>query len=344
MTGVVALPFHFFFALTGIIIFISFYFFPVTNTLLSPLHDLHEETEALTTGLPHDRAGVDAPMSSIDAMVAEAKRRWAARGMAGEVGFLMVHHVGDQNAYVSIYRAGSDRVALVGEGIHFSGVSGEVIREDPPHGFAEAATEFLTGLHLQHFEHWFLRWLYVLGGLLGSACIATGFIFFVEKRRSQHAKSGSQGSRIVDAFAVTTVTGMVIAAVAMLLANRLLPDDLAGKGDWEKWIFCGVWALSFVHACVRSAPVAIAQKNPAWREQCIAIAVIAVLAVIANWITTGDHLISTLFTDPYLAVAGVDLSLLTAAALALLTAKKLNRVAQTATHTAQSATGDVVYE
>lgn len=345
MTGVVALPFHFFFALTGIIIFISFYFMPVSQTLLTPLHDLHEETEALETGLPHERSGVAAPMASIDAMVAEAKRRWAERDMAGEVGFLMVHHVGDENAYVSIYRAGSDRVALVGEGIHFNGVTGAVIREDAPHGFAEAATEFLTGLHLQHFEHWFLRWLYVLGGLLGCACIATGFIFFVEKRRIQHAKAGSQGSRIVDAFAVTTVTGMVIAAAAMLLANRLLPADMAGKGDWEKWIFCGAWALSFLHAVVRGAPVLNARKNPAWQEQCLAIALFAVLAVIANWVTTGDHLVQTLITAPYLAVAGVDLSLLATAVVALLAARRLQRAAQVSpASNSETLKGEVAYD
>ncbi|AHK16068.1 PepSY-associated TM helix domain-containing protein [Thalassolituus oleivorans] len=314
MSGVVALPFHFFFALTGLIIFAAFYYLPVTNTMLKPLHNMHETIEADTTGLPHERSGIAASMASVDDMVSEAKRRWAARDMAGEVGFLMVHHVGDANSYVSIYRAGSDRVSLVGEGIHFKASNGEVLREDPPHSTAESIAEFLTGLHLQHFEHWFLRWLYVLGGLLGCVCIATGFIFFTEKRKQQHAKNNSQGSRIVDAFAITTVTGIVIAAVTMLLANRLLPADMLNKGDWEKWIFCIALAFSFLHATLRSEPVARGEKNPAWREQCLLIAGLSIAAVTANWLTTGDHLIKTIFTNPYWAVAGVDLSLLAVAA------------------------------
>ena len=165
-------------------------------------------------------------MSSVDAMVEEAKRRWAARDMAGEVGFLVMHHVGDANSYVSIYRAGSDRVALVGEGIHFKASTGEVLREDPPRTVVSEINEFLTGLHLQHFEHWLLRWLYVIGGLLGCICIATGFIFFVEKRKRQHAKAGSQGSRVVDALAVTTVTGMLIATTATAVVARLEPHEI----------------------------------------------------------------------------------------------------------------------
>lgn len=330
MTGVVALPFHFFFAFTGLVIFAAFYFLPVSQFQLKGLHDRHEVMEAQETGLPHHAAGVAAPLASVDAMVAEAKRRWAARDMAGEVGFLMVHHVGDANSYVSVYRAGSDRVALVGEGIHFKGSTGELLREDPPRSAVSEINEFLTGLHLQHFEHWFLRWLYVLGGLLGCVCIATGFVFFVEKRKQQHAKAGGQGSRVVDALAVTTVTGMVIAAIGMLVANRLLPPDLAGKGDWEKTAFFGLWALALAHALVRSAPVARARMNPAWREQCWAIAVLAVAAVVLNAITTGDHLVKTVFTETYWAVAGVDLSLLASAWVATWAARQLARREQAA--------------
>lgn len=325
MTGVVALPFHFFFALTGLIIFAAYFYLPMSATLLKPLHDQHEALEAAETGLPHKRAGIAAPLASVDAMVAEARQRWAARDMAGEVGFLKVSHVGDENSYVSIYRAGSDRVALVGEGIHFKASTGEVLREDPPHSVVSAFNEFLTGLHLQHFEHWFLRWLYVLGGLLGCACIATGFIFFVEKRKTQHARFNSQGSRIVDALAVTTVTGMVIAAGAMLLANRLLPADLAGKGEWEQWTFWGAWLLSLVHAFWRSAPVTLARANPAWREQCQMIALLALSAVVANGVSTGDHLIKTLITDTYWAVAGVDLSLLATAVISWGVARRLTK-------------------
>lgn len=323
LTGVVALPFHFFFAFTGLVIFASFYYFPVSHTLLKPLHDRDEVVEAGATGLPHQAAGVPAPLSSVDRMVAEARKRWAARDMAGEVGFLVVHHVGDSNSYVSIYRAGSDRVALVGEGIHFKASTGEVLREDPPRSPVSEVNEFLTGLHLQHFEHWLLRWLYVLGGLLGCVCIATGFVFFVEKRKAQHARARGQGSRVVDALAVTAVTGMVIAAVGMLVINRLLPPEITGKGDWEKLAFWAFWLLAMAHAFVRSAPVALARMNPAWREQCWALAALSVSAVALNALTTGDHLVKTVFTATYWPVAGVDLSLLAAAGVALWAARKL---------------------
>lgn len=323
MSGVLALPFHFFFAFTGLVIFAAIYL-PVSDTLLKPLAKAHEVAEAARTGLPHEPAGVAAPLASVDAMVAEAKRRWAARGMAGEVGYLVIEHIGDQNGYVSLFRAGSDQVALVGQGVHFEAATGRVIREDPPRGAIEGVNEYLTGLHLQHFRHWMLRWLYVVGGLLGCVCIATGFIFFVEKRKKQHAAKGVAGARVVDALAVTTVTGMVAAAIGILIANRLLPIDLPGRGAWEEYAFWGTWALALVHAGWRTAPVATARIAPAWREQCWAIAALAVTAVGLNWATTGDHLLKTLGAG-YWPVAGLDLSLLAAVGIAAFAARKLAR-------------------
>ncbi|MDN4039667.1 PepSY domain-containing protein [Massilia sp. YIM B02443] len=327
LTGVAALPFHFFFAFTGLVIF-AYIYFPVTHTQLAPLHDQHEQVEARETGLPHDRAGVPARMASVDAMVAEAQRRWAAKGMAGDVGYLNVQHVGDANGYVSIYRAGTDRVQLAGEGIHFKASTGEVLREDPPPTLVARINEFLTGLHLQHFRHWLLRWLYVLGGLAGCACIATGLFFFVEKRKRQHARAGTGGARIVDALAVTVVTGMLVATLSMLIANRLLPDTLpAGwpwRGDLEKYCFWGAWLLAAAHGYWRTAAVAAGQLAPAWREQCLAIAALAIVAPVLNWITTGDHLLRTIGSG-YWPVAGADLFMLASAALALLAARRLQR-------------------
>lgn len=325
LTGVVALPFHFFFAFTGLVIFAGIYF-PIGHTQLQALHDQHEIHEALETGLPHDPAGVPAKMASVDAMVKEAQRRWAEKGMAGDVGFLQVQHVGDANGYVSIYRAGTDRIALTGEGIHFKASTGVVMREDPPPTAVGRINEFLTGLHLQHFRHWLLRWLYVLGGLLGCACIATGFLFFVEKRKRQHAKQGSSGARVVDALGVTTLTGMMIAALGMLIANRLLPDVMPDgwplRGDMEKYCFWGGWVVAMAHAFWRTAPVAEGRIAPAWREQCLAIAVLGVTAPVLNWVTTGDHLLRTI-GNGYWPVAGADLFMLTGAVLAVLAARKL---------------------
>jgi len=323
LTGVAALPFHFFFAFTGLVIFAGIYF-PVTNSMFKPQAEAHEKVEELRTGLPHDPAHVAAPLASVDAMVAEAQRRWGERGMPGEVGFLGITHLGDANGYVSVYRAGTDRVTLTGQGIHFRASTGEVIREDPQPSAVAGINDWLTGLHLQHFRHWLLRWLYVLGGLAGCACIATGFIFFVEKRKRQHAKAGVSGARWADAMGVTAVTGMLIATGTILVANQLLPGDLPQRGDWEGRIFWLAWLMALAHAFWRSAPVAEGRLSPAWREQSWVVALLCTAAPVLNWLTTGDHLLKTIAAG-YWPVAGFDLALLVVAAVAAYAARRLRR-------------------
>ena len=325
LTGVVALPFHFFFALTGLIIFADV-FLPVSSTLLEPLAKQHERVESRQTGLPLEPAGVPAPMASVDAMIAEAQRRWAARGMAGEVGYVYANHLRDANGYVSVFRAGTDRVTLLGQGIHFNAATGAVIREDPPESAVGGINEYLEGLHLQQFRHWLLRALYFTGGLAGCVCIATGFLFFVEKRKRQHAKLGMGLSRWVDALAVTTVTGMLIATLSMMAASRLLPDDIAARGDWEIGIFWSAWLAALLHAAWRTAPVRQARFAPAWAEQSLAVSALAFLALLLNWITTGDHLLRTISAG-YWPVAGVDLGLLATGVIAAFTARRLRRIA-----------------
>jgi uncharacterized iron-regulated membrane protein len=323
LTGVVVLPFHVMFPLTGLILFAGIYF-PVSETTLKPLAEKHEKIEAQAKGLPPDRSGVSGPLASVDAMVVEAKRRWSVRGMPGEVGYLAVTHVGDRNGYVSVYRAGSDRVSLVGQPVHFEAATARVIHEEPPPSRVVGVSEFLIGLHLQHFEHWPLRWLYLFGGVSGCACIATGLIFFVGKRRQRHAAQGVSGARWVEALAVTAVTGPVLAALGMLLASRILPVDLEHRGLWEERLFWITWLGAFAHAAVRSAPVQQVRTAPAWREQCYVITAFAIGAVLLNWITTGDHLGRTI-SRGYWPVAGVDLALLASAASAFLASHRLRR-------------------
>lgn len=326
LTGVVALPFHFMFALSGLIIF-AYIYFPVAQTTLRPQAEAFEIAESQRTGLAIEPAGIPAELASVDAMVAEAQRRWAEGGKAGEVGFLFVNHIGDANSTVSIYRAGTDRVTFVGDAIHFKGTTGEVIREDPPPAVASGINNFVTGLHLQHFRHWLLRALYFIGGMAGCVCIATGFIYFVEKRKRQHAKQGSVGARWVDAFAVATVTGTVLATLAMFVANRALPEDLVLRAEWQERIFWAAWAAAFIHAAVRTSAVRLARFAPAWAEQTWSIVVLALAAVVLNWLTTGDHLLRTI-SEGYWPVAGVDLMLLLAAAVAAYSAVRLQKRAR----------------
>ena len=138
--------------------------------------------------------------------------------------------------------------------------------------------------------------------------------------------------RIVEGLTVGTVSGIIIATFSFFVVNRLLPLDTSFAGQdraaLEVWAFYLVWLVTFAHAWSR--------PDRAWWKQCRAIAGLAVLAVILNATTTGDHLVHSLAHRHLWPVAGMDLLLLAGAAVAALTAFHLAR-RRTATHPTQDA-------
>ncbi len=96
--------------------------------------------------------------------------------------------------------------------------------------------------------------------------------------------------------------------------RRFLGQDRAAL---EIWTFYLVWLATFAHAWARPAR--------AWIDQCRLIAVLAVAAVLLNWITTGDHLGRSLGLRHLWPVGGMDVLLLLAAATAASTARFLGR-------------------
>lgn len=322
MTGVLALPFLFVITLSGVLIFATMYL-PANTNLMLPLVKQQEAVELASTPVPEHRSHQPGQHGSVDAMMAEAQARWAEQGVPGNVGAVGLVHVGDDNAYVYVQRDQSDRVSNP-ELIYFNAADGSVLYEPPGAHPVEGVYDFFYGLHFQFFKHWGLRWLLFTGGLVGCACIATGFLFFVEKRRKKHASAGIAGARVVDALAVSAVTGMVVATLAMMVSNRLLPVEIPRHGYWQMMVFWLTWLATLAHASFRSRPVLSGGTNPAWGEQAWAITALAVTAVIANWITTGDHLLKTV-GELYWPVAGVDLVLLGGATLAAVAALKLRQ-------------------
>ncbi|WP_151639226.1 PepSY-associated TM helix domain-containing protein [Noviherbaspirillum aerium] len=319
LTGVLALPFHFAITLSGLIIFYAIYF-PWPATL--PFQGNKEALQAEAFGgFNRPKTGVPGRLASLDAMVRDAEARWSVHhGAPVSADFVRVVHPGDAASFVQVRSVfPSDTVAMDrGVAVYDAG-SGTLIRE---HYSAPVRSvhAFIAGMHFIQFQHWTLRWLYFLGGMAGCVMIATGFLFWQGSRRARHAQQGLAGAPLVQGLTIGSVTGIIIATFAFFAVNRLLPANAefagAGRAAFEMSAFYLVWCGTFAHAWLRPAR--------AWCEQALAIAALAVLAVSLNWLSTGDHLLKTLAAGSA-GVAGMDLMLLTAAALAALAARRLGR-------------------
>jgi uncharacterized iron-regulated membrane protein len=315
VTGVLGLPFHFLITLSGVVIFFTVYFSGAWETAYrGDRQAFVQESYGIYARPRLGRPGP--PTASLDAMVAEASHQWGG----GTPNLFRVFHAGDANAYVEVRRSFvGDRVAMPVDALYFDAATGALLSSNTAKPVMNVH-RFITGFHFIQFDHWTLRCVYFGLGLAGCVLIVTGFLFWLESRRRKHERLGLKGVRVVEALTVGSVAGIVAATLSFFVVNRLLPPGVTFAGydraALEIWTFYLVWLASFAHAWVR--PVR------AWIEQCAAIAVLGVAAVLLNWITTGDHLVRSTAHRHLWPIAGMDLLLLAGAVIAGVTAYRLH--------------------
>lgn len=297
ISGVIALPFHLIISASGVVIFLSVHL-PSSWAMLYDSRDAFQAEQSGEFSRP--AAGVPATLGSLDRMIGEARKHWDG-GKAGEV---RVAHRGDAAVYVEVRRAFDDRVTRDTQSVYFDGSGGSLLAKQHSSSVHDTI-QYIEGLHRIEPDKWVLRWLYFAGGLSGCLLIGTGLLYWLQARRTRHDKLGLSGAKVVEAISVGSVVGIILASFAFLLTNRILPVPSglsdAARAKMEIVAFFLVWVISFAHAALRG--------RIAWADQSFAVGLVALAAVLANWVTTDDHLLQSIATGK-LAVAGVDMMLI----------------------------------
>jgi len=316
VSAVLLLPFHFMITLTGLIILVFIYAKPGIALVYGKHADkATREAFSLVVRAP---AGQRGELASVDAMAAQARLLWGG----GEIRRITVRNPHDAHASVDFQRRPHDQISYDTRMVSFDGTSGALLgRADLSPTLA--LQRFFTGLHMLPFDHWWLRWMYFVMGLVSCVMIGTGMLLWVEKRRVRQANEGRGSYRVVNAVAAAGSVGVLVATLAMLVSNKLLPEAMGGRALLEQCTFFLIWIGTLAHALARARqPHAGDDLGAAWREQAWASALLAVLAVALNGVLTGDHLLRTI-SQGNMAVAGTDLVLLASAVLAGMTARRL---------------------
>jgi uncharacterized iron-regulated membrane protein len=325
VAGVLGLPFNFMIALSGLVI-LSIAFFPSGWSSFYPnKQSFNEEAYSAYTRPKANRPGT---LVSLDALAQKAQQIWDG----GKPWAIVVQHPGDAAAFVTIYQSFDLGIVRSAPAIHFEAATGAVLHQSKEMRPIAKAQRFLSGMHQIQFQHWVLRALYFVLGLFGCVLVLTGFLFWLESRRRRHAAEGRAGVRVVEAVAVGSTAGIIVASVSFMVTNRILPLGVSFMGieryALEIWVFYLVWLATFAHAWWR--------PQTAWAAQCRVIAVFAVLAIVLNWVTTGDHLLRSLSMPHLWPVAGVDLGLLALASGAFGVSRWLSRAERSARSSASN--------
>ena len=315
VAGVLGLPFHVVISVSGLVILFSLYFpSSIWAVYGQDVRLFARDAYGAYLRPPAKRA---ADLISFDTIVAKAKSVWGQ----GEPNYLYVFNSGDAAAYVQVNRSSEDFVSNISHVAYVDGVNGELLSASKPERPAAVTQRFIAGLHFIQFKHWTLRWLYFVLGLAGCILIATGLLFWVESRHERHRKLGLAGARVVGAVTVASVTGIVVATLAFMVTNRALPLGASAFGidraAIEAIVFHLTWVLTLLHAWMSA--------GRAWIGQCWAISGLALAAVFLNAVTTEDHLMRSVVDRQLWPVAGIDVTLLTAAVMAACVARRLAR-------------------
>jgi uncharacterized iron-regulated membrane protein len=307
LSSVMALPFFIVITYSGLV-FYTYEYLPSVKWAAYGIGEAGDkamaaEQDAEYSAAEPEPAGRATPLVPIAPLVAQAEARWGA----GEVGFLMVRNPGDAHARVRIDRRDPPgQLSRRSEMLVFDGASGALLQASTPgRGSADQVfADTALALHEGLFAGPLLRWLYFASGLLGAAMIATGLVLWTSKRRQKLKvdERAHAGVRFVERFNVGIVAGLPISVAVYFWANRMLPAQWEARADWEIHALFIAWALTLLHAALRSAA-------RAWQEQWWTAALLCALLPLLNAATTNIHLGRTIPAGDW-ALASVDLTAL----------------------------------
>ena len=276
--SVFGLPFHFMITYTGLVTLMALYMpWGERAALFTPPERQQYQAELSAFLAPGKASGQAVPLASVEAMVRQAQERWGKEN----VGRVNAVHPGDAAARIAVTRGDAGRVSMSPQYMEFEGTTGRLLNVRESVGAAAEARGVLYALHLGRFSDIVTRWLYFIVSFMGTAMVGTGLVMWTVKRRQKLRDPDHPhfGFRVVERLNIAGIAGLSIAMTGYLWANRLLPQTLSGRADWEIHVFFALWALTLAHAMLRRA-------KTAWIEQLWAGAALLLLLPLLNAFAT----------------------------------------------------------
>ncbi|HEX7816769.1 PepSY-associated TM helix domain-containing protein [Dyella sp.] len=256
--GVLSLPFHVMFAITGAA-------FCLTSLLLTALDATAFDgklmaafADATRTAPVVEAAHQPASMLSFDALVARARHEALAAGAAGfEPDYAYFSNYGDRNATVMI-RGLSDRTLGSFGHITLDGATGRPLMTQAG-AQRDANSLVFSAMYSVHFGNFggrMVQWLYFLLGLAGAFLFYSGNLLWIEARRKRRHADQPLKTRVMARATVGICIGSCL-AISGAFAATALASMLGIDAQWPQHVACfGLFLAACAYACAR--PVASA--------------------------------------------------------------------------------------
>ncbi|MEM9403511.1 MAG: PepSY-associated TM helix domain-containing protein [Pseudomonadota bacterium] len=246
---------------------------------------------------PAERSGTSAGIVDIGIVLDQIDDSWSLE----TIGNVEFQQPGDVNGKIIVNPARKD-IGFFGESLVFDAVTGEFIEERP---FTESkvigVAGAMLGLHEGLFADTVTRWLYFIAGLVGTAMVATGCVYWTAKRRKALPdREQDRGFRFVECLNIGTIAGLPVAIAAYFWANRLLPVGMEHRAEWEVHVMFISWAACLLYPLFRP-------RIAAWRELFLVASMACIAIPALNAATTDVHLANSVPSGDWV-MAGFDLT------------------------------------
>ncbi len=279
--GVLSLPFHIVFAVTGALLCLLFVLMLALNPLIYDGKLMAASAAAMDTAPIVQKADVARPMSPLASWHARSIEVAHSRGMTDFVpGYLKLAHAGDAHAVVEI--TGTSPRGLGGGAVALDATTGAVLASQLP-GERDANHATLSAVYALHFGdygNFAVQWLYFLLGLGGAFLFYSGNLLWIESRRKRRQAEQGRSSLLMARATVGICIGVCVAVSAAFVAAQMLPWLGWNTATGERWFCFGSWLLCVLWAS-RRAPLRAA------RELLWVAAIVTALVPLAHGLATG---------------------------------------------------------
>ncbi|MBT1445275.1 PepSY domain-containing protein [Shewanella sp. JM162201] len=282
ISAVFALPFHLVITYTGLIT-LMFMYMPWAGLSIWKGDADAMFDEMLPRFTQPSPSGQAAPMLDVHTLLPRVQQLW---GDEAQIHDIRIRNPGDSQATVSFNRDTGQQITDETTQLVFSAVDGTLLYQSPDnHSAAVAVHDTLMALHTARFAGPALRSLGFVMGLLGCAMIASGCLLWALRLREKRRQGF--GLSLVEGLNLTMIVGLPLGTVLFFLANRLLPEALAGRPNLEVAAFFAGIALCALTATVR-------RDSRAWRALLGLTGLLALALPLINALSTPANIFSNL--------------------------------------------------
>jgi uncharacterized iron-regulated membrane protein len=269
--GVISLPFHVIFAVTGALFCLFTITLAALNTVAFDGKLFEAFAKATDTTPTVTVSGTPATMLSTDALIQRARAEALKNGVTTfEPDYMHFVHYGDRNAVAEVRGLSQHTLGSYGT-VAMSAHDGTVLATHVGDRYSLNGISYasLFGLHFGSFGGRTVQWLYFILGLAGAFLFYSGNLLWIESRRKRRHLDQPRKTLVMARATVGVCIGTCLAITGAFIATWIAVR-LGVEAAVPQRVACyGLFLVACAYACLR--PIAKATIELLWATSVLTI-------------------------------------------------------------------------